>query len=198
MNKYLSILIVITFLSCEETYVPKPRGYHRIDLPDHTYTKLVENHPYSFEYSNYAIIKPHVSSISEPHWIDIVYPAHNAIIQITYKDLSKDKLSNAREKFLNELVNDSYKLTSKHQIKAYAIDESIVKTPSGKTATVFELEGDVPSQFQFYITDTTHHFIRGALYFRTSTKNDSLKPIIEYIKIDMLRLLNTLNWKNSK
>lgn len=195
MSKIFLLLILMCFLACENAYVPKPRGYHRIDLPDHAYAKLEQNHPYSFEYSTYAEIKPHISSISEPHWLDIIYPKHNAVIQITYKDLTKEKFANAKDKFLNELVNDSYKLTSKHQIKAYAIDESIIKTPSGKTATVFELEGDVPSQFQFYITDTTHHFIRGALYFRTSTKNDSLKPIIEYIKIDMLRLLNTLNWK---
>ena len=195
MNKYFIGIITLTLFACEKTYVPKPRGYHRIDLPNHEYQKLTEKHPFTFKYSKYAEVKKHTSSISEAHWIDIVYPAHKAVIQLTYKDLSKDKLTNAREKFLNELVNDSYKLTSKHQVKAYAIDESVIKTPSGKSATVFELEGDVPSQFQFYITDTTHHFLRGALYFRTSTKNDSLKPVIEYIKIDMMELLNSLEWK---
>jgi len=140
-------------------------------------------------------VQPHKSSISEQHWVDIVYPEFKATIQLTYKDLSTEKFVKAKEKFLNELVNDSYKLTSKHQVKAYAIDESVVKTPTGKSVTIFELEGDVPSQFQFYLTDTTKHFIRGALYFRTATKNDSLKPIIEYIKIDIMHTINTLEWK---
>ena len=98
---------------------------------------------------------------------------------------------------LRELLTDSYNLTSKHQIKAYAIDESILKTPKGNTAVVAELSGEVPSQFQFFSTDSSSHFLRGALYFPTATKNDSLQPIIDFIKVDIIHLLNTLEWKES-
>jgi gliding motility-associated lipoprotein GldD len=198
LKKYLSIAVLFLLIACEKTYVPKPRGYHRIDLPKHEYQTLMEGHPFVFKYSKYAEAKKHTSSISEEHWIDINYPEHRAVVQLTYKQLDKEKFNKSREKFLNELVNDSYKLTSKHQVKAYAIDESVVKTPSGKAATIFELEGDVPSQFQFYITDTTKHFLRGALYFRTSTKNDSLQPVIEYIKIDIMEMINSLQWVDNK
>ena len=76
-----------------------------------------------------------------------------------------------------------------------SINENIVITPSGKTAVIAELEGEVPSQLQFFITDSTKNFLRGALYFRTSIKNDSLAPAIEYLKIDIIHLLNTLEWK---
>ena len=62
-------------------------------------------------------------------------------------------------------------------------------------ASVTELEGEVPSQFQFHITDSTDHFLRGALYFKTATKNDSLAPAIEFLKSDIIHLLNTLEWK---
>jgi gliding motility-associated lipoprotein GldD len=194
VKSILLICVGILCFSCEKTFVPKPKGFFRIDLPEHSYQKLSEKHPYSFEFSKSAEVKPHKSTISEPHWVDVVYPDFRATVQITYKDLRKEKFEKAKEKFLNELINDSYKLTSKHQVKAYAIDESIVKTPNGNTVTIFELEGDVPSQFQFYMTDTTKHFIRGALYFRTATKNDSLKPIIDFIKIDVMHLINTLEW----
>ena len=95
------------------------------------------------------------------------------------------------------MLDDSYKLTSKHQIKAYAIDESILRTSNGHTAVVAELSGEVPSQFQFFSTDSTQHFLRGALYFPTATKNDSLKPIIDFIKVDIIHMLNTLDWKES-
>ena len=84
---------------------------------------------------------------------------------------------------------------TKHQVKATAIDERILKMPSGMRASVFELQGEVPSQFQFYTTDSTRHFLRGALYFRTATANDSLAPVIEYVKQDMLRMINTLRYK---
>lgn len=187
----LAVLLVLLFLlaGCEQSYTPKPKGYNRLILPAHEYKVLPDSLPYSFEISTAARILRDSSYIAERYWIDLFYPAITANIQITYKNLNQDP------QFLRELVNDSYKLTAKHQIKAYAIEESIVKTPSGKTAVIAELEGEVPSQFQFFITDSTHNFIRGALYFRTSTKNDSLAPAIEYMKIDAMHLINTLRWK---
>jgi len=190
------VSIGIVCIACEKAYLPKPKGYFRLDLPSHDYQRLLEKHPFTFEYSKAAKVQPHQSKSAEEHWVDIVYPEYKATVQLTYKNLAHEKLDKAKEKFLSELINDSYKLTSKHQVKAYAIDESVVKTPSGKMVTVFELEGDVPSQFQFYLTDTTKHFIRGALYFRIATKNDSLKPIIEYIKIDIMHTINTWNWND--
>lgn len=183
------IVLVLMLLGCEETYTPKPKGYNRLVLPEREYIDLPDSLPYTFEISTAASILPDSSWIAERFWIDLYYPQITANIQITYKDLKQNK------KFLQELVDDSYKLTSRHQIKAYAIEESIIKTPSGKTAVIVELEGEVPSQFQFFITDSTDNFLRGALYFRTSTKNDSLAPAIEYMKVDAMHLLNTLEWK---
>ncbi|MDX2196196.1 MAG: gliding motility lipoprotein GldD [Cytophagales bacterium] len=196
MTYYRYLYICVICLSCStKEYVPKPRGYHRIDLPPHRYQMLTEPHPFTFAYALHAQVKPHTSAYAEEHWVDVYYPEYRATLQLTYKDISKQNNKNDKQKLLYELVNDAYKLTSKHQVKAYAIDENVIKTPSGKTAVVFELEGDVPSQFQFYCTDTTHHFLRGALYFRTAVKNDSLAPVIEYVKIDIMHLLNTLEWK---
>lgn len=175
--------------ACSTDFVPKPKGYNRIDLPPHEYLVLKETHPYVFEYSAHAQILKDTSGFSEPHWIDIWYPQFRANIQITYKSFDKNN------KKFEELIDDSHKLTSKHQVKAYSIEEGVIKTPHGYTATVFELTGEVPSQYQFYISDSSSHFVRGALYFRTATRNDSLAPVIEYMKEDILHLLNTLQWK---
>jgi len=186
-------LIVISLQSCgggEQDYVPKPNGYNRIDLPETEYQNLEEeDFPYTFQYSKSAYIRPDSSHLAEPYWIHVIYPDFKADIQITYKGVENNP------KHFQEFINDAHKLTSKHQIKAYAIEEQILKTPSGKTAAVYELEGEVPSQFQFYITDSTKHFLRGAIYFRTATKNDSLAPIIEFMKVDVIQMLNTLEWK---
>ncbi len=190
MNKYwLAIPFALLLISCSEDYLPKPKGYNKIDLPKHEYQALTESHPYTFEYSNKAIIKKDVSMIAEPHWIDVYYPDFNAYIQLTYKKLD------GTSKTFNEHVDDSHKLAGKHNIKAYSIEEGQVKTPKGYVATIFELSGEVPSQFQFYITDSTKHFLRGAVYFQTSTQNDSLAPVIEYMKYDAMHLVNTLDWK---
>jgi gliding motility-associated lipoprotein GldD len=70
-----------------------------------------------------------------------------------------------------------------------------VKTPGGRTVVVAELDGEVPSQFQFTTTDSTQNFLRGALYFNVPVQNDSLQPAIEYMKKDVMHLINTLRWK---
>jgi len=180
--------LVLLFSSCDKEYVPKPKGFNRIDLPAASYQPLTEKHPYFFEYSKLAEIQKDNSNLAEPHWITVYYPYFDATIQLTYKPLAGNR------KMMNELIDDAYKLANKHQVKAYSIEESVIKTPSGKTATVIELSGDVPSQFQFYVTDSTEHFLRGALYFK-STQTDSLSPVIEYMKKECMHLLNTLDWK---
>jgi len=128
--------------------------------------------------------------MSEPYWLILYYPELTASVELTYKPVFQS------DKLLKEYLNDSFKLTAKHQIKASAIDEAITRTKTGKTAILAELSGDVPSQFQFLITDSVNHFLRGALYFRIATKNDSLKPVIDYVKEDMIHLMNTLEWRD--
>ena len=180
--------IAFSFSSCETKFLPKPKGYNKIPLPKHEYNKSSSDFPYSFEVSKKAKIIKNTIYKNEPYWVDLFYPDFNAEINITYKKIHKEK------KDLMEFINDTYKLINKHQVKASAIKETIIKTPSGKKATIIELSGEVPTQFQFHITDSSSHFLRGALYFKTATKNDSLAPIINFIKIDMIHLLNTLEW----
>jgi gliding motility-associated lipoprotein GldD len=189
LRVFLGLAIAAFMVSCSAEYTPKPKGYNRIDLPAQTYQPLLEDHPYDFEYSSHSKIRPDSSLIAQPHWINIIYPSLGANVQLTYKELSSNP------KMLNDLIEDARKLTSKHQVKAYSIEETEVRIPSGDIAAVFELDGEVPSQFQFYVTDSTKHFLRGALYFRTATQNDSLAPVIEFVKKDIIHMLNTLKWK---
>lgn len=186
----LGIIIFVGLLwSCEKSYSPKPKGYNRIDLPTPTYEWIKDEHPYTFQHNKASIVFDDTFNLYEPHWVHVYYPDFQANIQITYKNVKQDK------KKFQELVNDALKLANRHQIKAYAIEESMIRTPSGKAACVIELTGDVPSHFQFYITDTTENFLRGALYFPVANKNDSLAPVIEYVKKDVIHLLNTLDWR---
>lgn len=187
----LGVLLIILW-GCDREYLPKPLGYNRLELPDPSYLPLPDSLPYFFEYSRHAKLLSDTSAINERFWVEIYYPQLKSTVHITYKPLGNS------EKLLKEFMNDAYKLTAKHQIKAYAINEVITVTPSGKTAVIAELEGEVPSQFQFTITDSTKNFIRGALYFNTKVQNDSLAPAIEFMKRDIMHLINTLEWKRLK
>lgn len=190
--KFLVIATALVMISlssgCERGYLPKPIGYNRLQLPEPAYLPLPDSLPYSFEYSRHAKLLADTSGFSEQYWIEIYYPQLRSNIHITYKSIQNS------EQLLKEFVNDAYTLAAKHQIKAYAIDEAIVRTPSGKTAVVVELQGEVASQMQFTITDSTRNFLRGALYFNTKVHNDSLKPAIEYMKKEIMHLINTFDW----
>lgn len=183
------LLFVAVVCGCEREYLPKPLGYNRLVLPDPAYHALPDSLPYTFEYSTHARLLSDTSGFSERFWIEIFYPELKSTIHVTYKKI------NNNDELLKEFLNDAYVLASKHQIKAYAIDEVITKTPKGHTAVVVELDGEVPSQMQFTITDSTKNFLRGALYFNTKVQNDSLQPAIEYMKKDIMHLINTFDWK---
>ena len=187
--KYLVLLFAFFLVACGSDYLPKPKGYNRIDLPERSYQVTPDTLPYAFEYSKHARLLKDSSWITERYWVNLFYPEMGATIQITYKPVT--------DSIIREYLSDSYKLTSQHNVKAYAIEESILELPSGLFASFTELEGEVPTQAQFHVTDedSTDHFLRGALYFRTATKNDSLAPVIDYVKQDMIHLLTSLEWK---
>lgn len=186
---YMAIILAIVSTSCKRDYTPKPKGYNRFDLPAHEYQSLPDSLPYHFNYSKHAQLLKDSSRISDSKWVEIYYPELKANIHITYKTiLNQDSLK--------EYLNDAHFLTSKHQIKSYAIDETIAVTPKGKTVVYAELDGEVPSPFQFYSTDSTTHFLRGALYFNTQVHNDSLRPAMDYVKVDIVQMMDGLTWQS--
>ncbi len=185
--------LAIVCVACEEekVFIPKPRGYHVINLPaTHTYQPTPDSLPYFFEYSQEAKLLRDSSVVAKRHWFEMYYPKFTANVDISYYPIKGKKAD------FEDFVNDSHNLAVKHKIKAYAIDEITFKTPKGHSVIIFELKGDVPSQFQFYVTDSTKNFLRGSLYFPTNLHNDSLSPVIDFIKQDMMHLINTVEWKN--
>ncbi len=192
MKQLILLLAATALLSCggsAPVYYPKPKGFARIDLPGHRYRTLEGNYPYAFEYAETAEIIPDRSADAEPYWILVKYPALNAMIQFTYKPLNGDLRK------LDEHVMDAYRLASKHQIRALSQKEEIITLENGRKAVTIEIEGEVPSHFQFYSTDTARHYLRGAIYLDQATRNDSLQPVVDYLKADALHILETLTWK---
>lgn len=190
---FLGMMLLSILLGCaeqnKEEAAPRPKGYQRIPLPKTNYQPLKENHPFTFEYAQSAKVLPDTVVWAEPHWIYVYYPQWKAYIQLTYKPLNKDR------KRLSRLIDDAFTLAGKHQGKASNIQDYQIRTKSGNQATVIELEGEVATSFQFFMTDTTQHYLRGAVYVRTATDNDSLAPIIAQLKKDALHLIETLRWK---
>lgn len=188
INSLFFALILLGLTACEKTWLPKPPGYNRIDLPSHRYEKLTGDYPYELDFSKASQVELDSFNLAETAWINLNYKDFGAKVHLTYKKIDGKDIR------FETLSNDAFKLTAKHQIKAYGIEEGVLITPNGYTAVVAELSGEVPTQFQFFVTDSTDHFLRGAVYFNTAMKNDSLAPVIEYIKIDMTHLMNSVKF----
>lgn len=157
----IPVILLIFCLSCQNPYLPKPKGYNRIDLPVHQFQELGQDFPYTFEFSEHSLIEQDSFNLDEKYWINLNYQDFGAKVHLTYKAIDGKNVD------FKTLAMDAFKLTSEHQVKAYGIEESVIATPNGYTGVVAELSGEVPTQFQFFVTDSTDHFLRGALYFNT-------------------------------
>jgi len=182
----------IIIISCKEKPVIKPRGYFKIDLPKHEYQVFNEDgYPYSFEYPTYAKVTRDTSFFGEatenPWWINIDFPSLRGKIYCSYKEIGKYKL--------DSLLRHSFKLSDAHSSKASSKEDSLISTANNAHGMLFQLGGNVATANQFFVTDSSKHFLRGALYFDASPNEDSLKVVNDFLLQDMRHLISTLKWK---
>lgn len=189
MKIKLSILLIpiFVFFSCEEQApVPKPKGYFRIKLPEKKYVKFDKICAYTFETPIYSRIDT-TPSAKEPCWINIHYPTFDATLHLSYKPVKNN---------LPAYLEDARTLTYKHTAKASDIEEILIKQPENKVyGIIYDVKGNAASSLQFYVTDSTKHFLRGALYFNTAPNYDSIQPVLEFLNKDVERFIQTLQWK---
>jgi gliding motility-associated lipoprotein GldD len=187
------ILMVCSFYSCRDVSVPKPKGYFRISLPFKEYIPFNDSAkrpglPLSFEYPVYGKISRMVDNPAEPGWFNIEFPAFKARIYLTYRDIKGD---------LADLIEQTYTMNVKNHItKADAIDEQIISNQEKRVfGILYDLKGNTATSVQFYVTDSTKHYLRGSLYFDAEPNADSLAPVIEFFRDDVIHLIETLTWK---
>jgi gliding motility-associated lipoprotein GldD len=191
-------LIILLFLvlgyGCREISVPRPKGYFRIDLPERNYiifdqkSSETNDMPFSFEYPAYGNLSHGVENADEPGWFNIKFPDYRSEIYFTYKDVKGN---------FDVLMEQTYKMNVKNHIsKADAINEKIFNNPDNKVyGILYDLKGNTASAVQFYVTDSVKHYLRGSLYFSAEPNADSLAPVIEFFREDIIHLIETLKWK---
>lgn len=191
--KLLIIMLLSIFMGCKQNYTPKPRGFFRITFPEKKYHPLKSGFPYQFEIPDYAKIKKDTRNPDQPFWINVTVPASKAEIHISYYDLKTNSITNPLK--LAQFIEESRRLAYQHSIKADAIEEQIFMNPVRNVfGTIYKIEGNAASPMQFFLTDSTSHFLRGAFYIREVPNIDSLKPIIDFIEPDVIRLIETTSW----
>lgn len=188
----LLIFCIFLFPSCssdeEDVISPKPRAYFRIELPKKEYVNYSGDCPFSFEIPKYAQIKVDTDSYAEPCWLFMDFPSFKGRLHLTYKPVNGN---------INTFLEQTYDMTSRHQIKASGIEEMPVSKKEVKVyGLIYNVEGNAASSTQFFLTDSVHHFIRGALYFFETPNADSAKPVIEFIRKDIQHMIETFKWEN--
>ena len=182
-------MVFLFFAACsgDDYYSPKPRGYFRISLPEKGYHKADNVFPFTFEYPVYSKIVIDTVDGKE-HWFNVEFPVQKAKLHFSYKSLQNN---------LYEYSEDTRSFVYKHVPKAEDITAENIRYNDRRVfALLYHIVGDdAASTLQFYVTDSTTHFLRGALYFEHIPNNDSIEPVIDFITEDVMHFIETLEWK---
>lgn len=192
--KHSYILLFLPFLlwSCAKPAAPKPYGYVRFTMPDTCYTPFSlrrpdnQDYPYNFLLSGNAVVQSRTQK-GEHYWINIFYPSLNATVHCSYKPVRGN---------LRELTNDAIEFVYKNASHATSIPEQTYSHPEERVYGVFfDLEGNTASPYQFFLTDSTIHFFRASVYCNCRPNADSLAPIHQYLRQDMIHLIESFQWQ---
>ena len=190
---FITLFSCILFLAaCNSPYATKNKGYSKLSFPAKSYQVFNQTAaPYSFEYPSYALIDENVneqrSGLQKGKWLNIRFPGQEATIYISYIAM--------QAKQLDTLIRDAYTFANNHNNRASSIADSVFKNKQGVEGIFFTIGGEVATPYQFFVTDSTNHFLRGSLYFGATPNQDSLAPVIKFVREDMLHLIQTLRWQ---
>jgi gliding motility-associated lipoprotein GldD len=181
MRNLLFLLCLSFFLSCKNDVLPKPKAFLSLTYPKKSYEYLKLKRPYRFKVSKKATVID-----VKNDWLTIGYPQLKASLDITYRPVNNN---------LKELLREAEKLVFKHTAKAeQIIPKDYINEENRVFGSIFEITGNAASHIQFHVTDSTDNFIKGSLYFYAKPNYDSILPAVNYIKKDILYLIETLEW----
>ncbi len=211
-NTIYFLIFSIALIACNNDYQPKPKGYANINFPkERKYQSFNDaKYPYTFEYPTYAtIVRDSTFFDASPkndYWVNVDFANYKCKIYLSYNSVTGKsfyKIKNSTGQYVDsvgqnsfdKLRDDAFKLTAKHIYKADNIPNENFKSDKGIQGIIFKVGGNAASPIQFFMTDTTTHFLRGALYYDASPNSDSTKPITDYLYKDLQHIMNTLAWR---
>lgn len=189
MNRYVIFLslLVLTLIACRGDVVPKPVGYFRIALPEREYVTFDSTCALSMDVPAYSKVELFAGkSTSDSCWFNVYFPRFDARIYCTYLKVNDN---------FDVLINDAYQFAAKHEMKASALKRTMISHPEKHVeGLLYDIEGETASQVQFFVTDSVQHFLRGSLYFNNKPNIDSIAPVLEFVREDILHMVNSVKW----
>jgi len=194
LRKFTEMVFLLFFFagflhSCQRSHTPRPYGFFRVTIPPHEYKCISSFYylPYKFEMSKIAEIKLRENR-DEVYWIDIVYPTLNAKIHCSFIRINDN---------LYELTEDARRFAYAHVSRATDLNAPFFYHPEKSVfGILYDIRGNVASPIQFFVTDSVRYFFRGALYFNNRPNQDSIAPMLDYIRRDIIHLIETFEWRS--
>lgn len=185
----LLLLIVLTSISsCTRSYAPKPHAYPKIVFPERGFELFSPNCPFEMKIPKYSEMIPDSGDFTEPCWYNMYIPAFDATLHMSYKHFSKQNQ-------LDSMMEDAYKMVFKHTIKAEDIEEIEIKNEFDYKGILYDISGNTATPMNFYLSDGKNNFIRGAFYFNNHTNRDSVAPVVNFVREDILTMINSIQFK---
>jgi gliding motility-associated lipoprotein GldD len=200
MRKFITpalLLIIMIFAACggSNDFSPKPRGYYRIVFPEKAYRPYTGVCPFTFDYPKYAVIdtdrtvRKSANLLNMQCLLNMQFPQFKGTLHLSYESITSKKV-------FNELIEDARTFAFKHTVKATGIDQGIIHYPDRKVYGIYySIDGNAASSAQFFLTDSLHHYLRGALYFNSEPRLDSIQPVLSFVKKDMDVMIKSFRWK---
>ena len=190
-------ILIVAFASCveSESYIPKPRIYPKVNYPEKSFVEYKNNDcPFEMSVPSYMVyLEDSLKNNKESSfncWFDLYSKDLNAYIHFSYVGFDK------RSKF-DELVEDAFEMADKHNVKASYRDEIRISYPNKNVyGLLFDIDGPVASPVQFFLTDSTSHFLRGSLYFKGEVNRDSILPVYNFVRSDLPPMFDSFSWTN--
>ncbi len=196
MRLYVLLIILLLVIGCQEERIPipKPRIYPKVNYPKRNYINFDKNYcSFSFKYPDYMVFEQDTTLANQATkhacWFNFTIPALNGTVHFTYTDISGSPGK------LFDTLKDSYTLTEQHNGKSTGRNTLPFEDPNRRLFGIkYSVEGDVASPYHFILTDSTNHALWAALYFNSRPSADSMQPIVQFVKEDLDKIINSFEW----
>lgn len=180
--RILFFVLVLSFVSCDSSSLPKQKGFF---APDFSYPKYTIQNLCNFSYN--INLDSNIININDCNH-EIKYNKLKAKVYLNKINLNNNL--NEISSIFDEKVFNNSEYADRILTSEYSNYEKKVYSK------LYFFVGDAPSNIQFYLTDSLSNFLSASVYFDSKPNYDSLFPYIHYIRSDIKKIIESFEWIN--
>jgi gliding motility-associated lipoprotein GldD len=170
----------------DEVIIPRRKAFPRINTHDSTFV-AIKNTPVHFEISKAASITLDSTKTDldiPSQWINIYYKPYKATIHCTFTQVDSTTI--------NQVIDNR---SERMSLNIGSLTTELIELTNANNfySQILTTEQCEVTPIQFLSTDDCNWVVSGALYFEQTNNVDSIRPVIDVIKRDIIHSLKTIN-----